>query len=440
MAENSQTGSKPPLRVVVVGMGVRSMIYSSVALTNPELLRIVGVVDVDPRRREYAKLTFGLEDSRCFSSVEDFVAVPKFADAVINGTMDRLHVSTSLPILRHGYDMLLEKPFAQNEEEAATLIRCVQETGRTVMVCHVLRYAPFYQRIKQVLNSGEIGHVINIHMAAQVNYFHESVSFVRGKYASAEICGSGMLLTKCSHDLDLMAWLMGDNRPQRISSVGSMYQFVPSHAPQGAGTHCINNCPVERECPYSARRLYIENPQRWADNVWYDSNCAPPDTDEAKEKLLSAPDNPYSRCVYRCETDIVDHQSVLLHFKDGATGTFSMTGGASVSARNIHIIGTRGELYGTFETGRFTISHIAPGAPSGRVMHMVDISASQEGCHHGGGDREVVMDFIAYLRGDPTSPGRTLLDDSVTGHRIVYLAEKSRLANGAIQEWPEDER
>ena len=112
-----------------------------------------------------------------------------------------------------------------------------------------------------------------------------------------------------------------------------------------------------------------------------------------------------------------------------------MTGGASVSARNIHIIGTRGEIYGTFESGRFTISHIAPGAPNGRVKHMVDISASQEGCHHGGGDREVMIDFIAYLRGEPTSPGKTLLQDSVTGHRIVFLAEKSRLAQGAVQDW-----
>ena len=169
--------------------------------------------------------------------------------------------------------------------------------------------------------------------------------------------------------------------------------------------------------------------------MWYDSNCAPPETDEQKEALLRQADNPYSRCVYRCETDIVDHQSVLLHFKDGATGTFSMTGGASVSARSIHIIGTKGELYGTFESGRFTISHIAPGAPAGRVQHMVDISASQEGCHHGGGDREVVLDFIAHLRGEPTSPSKTLLEDSVNGHRIVFLAEKSRLAQGAIQNW-----
>ncbi len=435
MTSEQQHNTKPPLRVIVVGMGVRSTIYSRVALTNPELLEIVGVVDVDEKRRDYARLTFGFDKSNCFSTVEELVAVPKFADAVINGTMDRLHVSTSLPLLRHGYDMLLEKPFAQNEEDARRLLDCARETGRTVMVCHVLRYAPYYQRLKKAMESGEIGKVINIRMSAQVNYFHESVSFVRGKYANAEICGSGMLLTKCSHDLDLMAWLMGDNIPRRIASVGSMFQFVPENAPQGAGTRCLTDCPVERDCPYSARRLYIESPQRWADNLWYDSNMRPPETDAEKEAALSSPENPYGACAYRCKTDIVDHQSVLIEYMDGATGTFSMTGGASISERRVHITGTRGEIYGTFETGRFTISTITPQAPEGRVRHVVDVTEAQEGRHHGGGDREVVLDFIAQMRGEPTSPGKTLLEDSVTGHRIVFLAEKSREAGGAMQDW-----
>ena len=115
MDSSDSSIEKPPLRVIVVGMGVRSMIYTRIALTNPELLEIVGVVDTDAKRREYARLTFGLAPQNCFSTVDELVAVPKFADAVINGTMDKLHVSTSLPLLRHGYDMLLEKPFRRQK-------------------------------------------------------------------------------------------------------------------------------------------------------------------------------------------------------------------------------------------------------------------------------------------------------------------------------------
>ena len=186
--------SSRPIRIIIVGMGVRSMIYAREALAHPDLFQIVGVVDVNPERVQTARKTFGIPEEHCFSSVAELVAVPKFADGVINGTMDQQHVPTSLPLLRHGYDILLEKPFAVNMYEAEQLLTCEHVTDRHIMVCHVLRYAPFYRRIREILTAGEIGRVVDIRMAEQVSYFHESVSYVRGKYASPEICGSGMLL------------------------------------------------------------------------------------------------------------------------------------------------------------------------------------------------------------------------------------------------------
>ena len=434
MSTDAQEPAVSPISVVIVGMGGRASIYSAVALTNPELLNVVGVVDVNPERTRQAQLMFDLPDEHCFSTVEELVAVPRFADAAINCTMDRLHVETSLPLLRHGYDLLLEKPYALNDEEGQLIINCARETGRKVMVCHVLRYTPFYRSLRRVIALGTIGDVINIHMVNQVGYQHESVSFVRGKYAREEICGSGMLLSKCSHDLDIMSWLMGDNIPVTISSVGSVLQFKEEKAPEGAGTHCLNDCPLERECIYSARRLYIENPMRWANNVWHDTHSSP-ETDEEKEEILRWPGNPFSRCVYRCNINIVDHQSVLIHFRDGATGTFSMNGGATMPRRIIHVTGTRGEIHGDFERERFHVRLIDPEAPGGYTERTLDMSDFQQGDAHGGGDRSIVLDFIALLRGERTSPGCPTLEDSIVGHRMVFLAEKSRLADGAVQQF-----
>ena len=432
MSTEAQEPAASPISVVIVGMGGRASIYSAVALTNPELLNVVGVVDINPERTRQAQLMFDLPDEHCFTTVEELVAMPKFADAAINCTMDRLHVETSLPLLRHGYDLLLEKPYALNDEEGKLIIECARETGRKVMVCHVLRYTPFYRSLRRVIALGTIGDVINIHMVNQVGYQHESVSFVRGKYAREEICGSGMLLSKCSHDLDIMSWLMGDNIPVTISSVGSVLQFKEEKAPEGAGTHCLNNCPLERDCIYSARRLYIENPMRWANNVWHDTHSNP-ETDEEKEAILSWPDNPFSRCVYRCNINIVDHQSVLIHFRDGATGTFSMNGGATMPRRIIHVTGTRGEIHGDFERERFHVRLIDPVAPGGYTERTLDMSDFQQGDAHGGGDRSIVLDFVALLRGERTSPGCPTLEDSIVGHRMVFLAEQSRLAGGAVQ-------
>lgn len=421
-----------PIQVVVVGMGARAEIYTQEALKHPDLLQVVGVADPSSERVRMARERFSIPEGHCFSSAEALAAHPKFADAVINGTMDRQHVPTSLPLLRRGYDILLEKPFAVNQEEADELLRCVHETNRRVMVCHVLRYAPFYRRIKEAITSGEIGKIINIQMAEQVSYFHESVSYVRGKYASPDLCGSGMLLSKCSHDLDMMAWLMSGIKPAGVSSIGSVFQFKPEMAPPAAGTHCFLDCPIERECAYSARRLYIEHPQRWANNIWHDCGCdGCPEAERIR--ILSERDNPYSRCVYRCGLQIVDHQSVLVCFADGAAGTLSMNGGAAASGRHIHITGTKGEIIGTFEEQRFTISRIAPEADGGKTSQVVDVSADQQGNAHGGGDQAIVRDFIALLTGAQPSLCCTTLDDSMIGHQFVFLAEESRKRGGEFQ-------
>ena len=138
-----------PIRIIVVGMGDRATIYSRESLVYPDLFQIVGVVDINPERLRKARETFGISEEHCFTSVESLTSVPKFADAVINGTMDQQHVPTSLPLLKCGYDILLEKPFALNQEEADQLLQCARENGRQIMVCHVLRYSPFYRRISR---------------------------------------------------------------------------------------------------------------------------------------------------------------------------------------------------------------------------------------------------------------------------------------------------
>ena len=420
-------------KMIIVGMGERAMIYAKEALAHPELFRIVGVVDVRPERVDLAKRTFDIPEENCFSSVEEMVKRPKFADAVINGTMDQQHVETSIPVLKAGYDLLLEKPFAVNQEEADRLLSCAHEAGRKVMICHVLRYAPFYKEMKTLLSNGEIGTVLSIQMAEHVSYFHQSVSYVRGKYASPKLCGSGMLLSKCSHDLDIMAWMLNGIQPEKVSSIGTVSQFKEDMAPEGAGTHCLLDCPVERECIFSAKRLYLENPQRWANNIWHECGCVGI-AEEEKEQVLRKPDNPYSQCVYLRNLQIVDHQSMMVSFANGALGTFSMVGGSSASGRRIHITGTKGEIYGTFEDQRFTVSLIDPREAGGKKEYVVDVSSAQKGNAHGGGDQAIVRDFISILNNEKPSLCCTTLDDSMIGHQLVFMAEKSRERGGAWME------
>ena len=168
--------TQKPIKVILLGAGNRANVYSTVSLEDPDLFQVVGIVDPDPVRTEFMRERYSVAHENCFTSVEDLVKREKFADAVINGTMDAIHVETSIPVLEHGYDLLLEKPFAVNAEQVEELTKVAHRCGRKVYICHVLRYTPFYAAIKKHIMNGDIGKIVSIEMCEHVNYHHMVVS------------------------------------------------------------------------------------------------------------------------------------------------------------------------------------------------------------------------------------------------------------------------
>ncbi|MBQ6019387.1 MAG: Gfo/Idh/MocA family oxidoreductase [Clostridia bacterium] len=422
--------SEHPVTAVIVGCGHRAVIYADYALEHPEELKIVGVADPNRERCLMAAKRYGFSVDRCYDSAEALARVPRFADAVINGTMDHQHVETSIPLLHLGYDILLEKPFAVNASEMRELDLAVKKTGRRVMICHVLRYARFYQEIKRRIVAGEIGDIINIQQAEHVSFHHLSTSYVRGKWANSEKCRTTMLLAKSCHDLDIMMWMMNPVRPKKVSSVGSRMMFRPENAPEGAGTRCTRDCPLVDVCLYSSKRLYLEHPDKWIVYVWADLEHLEHPTDEDRIDSFRN-GNPYDRCIFKCDNNVVDHQSVLIEFEGGATGTFNMVGGSAQSMRTIHVIGTKGEIWGEFESGDLHISCCDPDEPELYRHEKVDLS---EGGGHGGGDEAIVEDFIRYVRTGEQSLSCTAIENSIAGHLTVFLADDSREHGGEIKE------
>jgi len=95
-----------------------------------------------------------------------------------------------------------------------------------------------------------------------------AVAFVRGKWNNKEACASSMLMAKCCHDLDFIMWMKSGIPPKRVASFGSLSQFTPHKAPKGARTRCLLDCKIEEQCIYSARKHYLNHPERWAMYVW----------------------------------------------------------------------------------------------------------------------------------------------------------------------------
>lgn len=421
---------KKPLTAIIVGGGHRSLTYASLAQTDPDELSIVGVAEPDEFRRKSIAEKFGINPEYVFRTAEELAGVPKFADAVINGTMDHQHVATTLPLLEKGYDILLEKPFAVNEEEMRSLINCSRRFHNKIMVCFVLRYSPFYRKIKDLILDGKIGKVINIQTTENVSYHHMTTSHVRGKWKNSDECHTSMLLAKCCHDVDIMMWLMGDDTPVKVSSMGSLMQFRPENAPAGAGTQCIVDCPLCDTCLYSAKRIYLDHPDRWSFYVWDKLEGKENADISAKTELLKT--SPYGRCVYKCNNNVVDHQSLVVSFESGATGTHNMTGGASTGQRTIRITGTLGEISGTLETGKLTMLQIDP-SPEHEYKRS-DFDCSEGNDSHGGGDFLLVRDFIRYVRDGDPSVSCTSIEDSVKGHLTIFKADESMSDGGAVKE------
>lgn len=425
-----------PITAIIVGAGHRSFVYSELAKTNPEMLKIVGVADPNPIRRKKAMDYFGFKEDMCFENAEELAKKGKLADTVINGTMDEQHLETAVPLLDAGYDMLLEKPFAPNEEEMRQIVNCAKKNNSKVMICHVLRYTPFYYAIKERIVNGEIGDIINIQTTEHVSYHHLSTSYIRGKWANSDKCHTSMLLAKCCHDLDIIMWMMSETKPKQISSFGGKFQFKPENAPKEAGTICMKDCPLVDTCVYSTKRLYIDHPDRWAFYVWDALEGKKNVTIEDKIALMKS-DNPYARCIYKCDNNVVDHQSVLINFESGATGTHNMVGGSAEPRREIHIIGTKGEIFGNFEESKFTVLKIDPSPDAHNEecdVEEVDLRVTGDmvGAYggHGGGDERLAADFVKFIRGEKPSLACTSIFDSVAGHLSVYLADKSRENGG----------
>ena len=427
---------KRPLTAVIVGAGHRSLNYAEYARSNPDRLQITGVADPNPlRRREVAEM-FQFGEDRCWNSAEDLAAAGKVADAVINGTMDTQHVPTTLPLLAAGYDVLLEKPFAVSPAEVSTLREAVRKYKRKVMICHVLRYAPFYVEIKKLLAANKIGEIVNIQTVEHVSYHHIASCFVRGKWHRHEICGSSMLMSKCCHDLDLIMWMLSGIKPLKVGSFGGLHYFSRDKAPAGAGEYCLLDCPIEKDCLYSARKHYLDHPDRWSFYVWAGIEHIKNPTLKDKEDYLCRNGNTYGKCVWKCDNNVVDRQSVMIEFANGATATHNMVGGTSRPMRQIHVIGTSGEIQGIMDESKFKIRHIDPRPGCEYSEEVVDlkIGGDMNGAFgsHGGGDQRLVADFVEALSGGNPSISCTDIEDSVNGHLTGFAADLAMHENRIV--------
>lgn len=414
------------IKTVLVGCGDRTCVYAEEGVRNLGLMEIVAAVDPDEVRLAYVQERFGVKPEMCFRSQKPLLEKGKIGDCVINGTMDQLHMETAVPFLKQGYHMLLEKPIVNNRKDLLELYRISRENGCKLMTCHVLRYAPFYRKIKELILQGELGEIVNIRTDERVGVFHSSVSFIRGKWNRESECGSSLLLAKCCHDIDLLCWLNDASKPKEVYSQGGRNFIVSEKAPEGAGTRCLVDCPeeVRKKCIYDVQSMYLDNCML----PWYPWQCTGKNWQDVtmEEKVDSLKTyNPHGVCAYKAGGDLVDHQNVSVKFENGSTAIHSLILGCMKAGRSVFISGTLGEIEGNVESGIFSLRKYDKKTSTylEESYNFNDIRGETGG--HFGGDRGLVSDFCGILLGQQPSVSYTSIENSVTGHLLVYAADES---------------
>ncbi|HEX8684010.1 MAG TPA: Gfo/Idh/MocA family oxidoreductase [Ardenticatenaceae bacterium] len=408
-----------PTTAIMIGAGNRGYYaYGPYALEHPTELRFVAVAEANPERRARFAAAHHIPPEHQFASWESLLANGQIADTCFIMTQDQHHYAPALAALDLGYDVLLEKPMSPHLEENVALVQAAERSGRLLQVCHVLRYAPFFATLHEILASGRLGEIVTVEHRENVVYWHMAHSYVRGNWRSAAL-SSPMILAKCCHDLDILQWNLG-GRARRLHSFGSLIHFRPEQMPPGATLRCTDGCPAGPICPFDARRLYLD-PQRLGQ--WPLLAISDEQTPEALRHALET--GPYGRCVYRCDNDVVDHQTVNIEWDNGATVLLAMHGHAHEEGRTMRYDGTRATLRGSFLKSRTEIEihdHL-----TGRT-EMVPIPPAHTG--HGGGDFGVVRAFLRAVRGH--EPALTTAREALESHLLAFAAEASRLTGAVV--------
>jgi predicted dehydrogenase len=398
-----------PITVITLGAGARGNVYGNYAASHPDEMDVVGVAEPIPLRNERYAQKHNISTENRFVTWEHVFQRPKFADAVLITTPDHLHYGPCMAALKAGYDVLLEKPISPSEKECRDILSLSQKTGRIVAVCHVLRYAPYFEKLREMMQSGAIGEIISIQHIEPIEHIHMSHSYVRGNWHDRHAT-TPIILAKSCHDLDILRWLVG--KPcKKIVAMGGLKWFRKENAPAGSTPRCMDGCAAESTCPYSAMKIY------YRERGWLYVFDMPEDKEKHGEHILEKlRTTNYGRCVYHMDNNQEDHYIASMEFEGGITAAFSMEAFTSYSGRRTRVMGSMGDIVGDMNT--FTLTDFRT-----KKSTVIDNSS---GDGHGGGDWRLLRNWLQAVGQRKPKLLSSTIEASIESHIMGFKAEKSR--------------
>ena len=391
-----------PFRCAVVGLGNRGRALARL-VAGLAGVEVAWLVDTAPDRIAQVQTEIDCPEARTGT---DFVAAlsDPSVDAVFITLPDHLHRVAAEQAFRAGKHVFLEKPIATTPADGKAILAAWKASGRILQIGHVLRWAPFYQAVRNVIRQDRLGPIRVISLSEQLSVVH-GASFLRRWHADSGQSG-GLIVHKSCHDLDLACWLL-DTRPRLVGSLGGSNTFH-----KAAPAPFCSQCSVRSECPY-------------VDTGLHENRTAAERADPSAHGL--------DRCVFRLDDSIVDNQVVSFEMENGTRGTYYLAmQGPIRSERRITLVGDSARLDGIFEDGRFTVTYTDP-----ERERLVWSAKGRKLGGHGGGDIPAITSFFNACVGRAPPPIKNV-QDALAGLVFAASAERSRISRQMVALGDED--
>lgn len=146
------------LRVAIIGQGrsgknIHGAFFRSEA---NEKFEVVAVVDMDADRRQKALSLY--EGCQVYADYTELFG-RKDIDLVVNSTFSDMHYPISIDLMKHGFNVLVEKPMARTRYECDDMIKTAKDNGVVLAVFQQSFYAPYYVFAKELMESGKLGDI-----------------------------------------------------------------------------------------------------------------------------------------------------------------------------------------------------------------------------------------------------------------------------------------
>lgn len=229
-----------------IGCGEVTEIKSGPAFSEVDGSSVVAVMSrTEERARTYA-VKHGVP--KWYTDAQELIDDPD-VNAVYVATPPSSHATFAIMAMKAGKPVYVEKPLASTYEDCARVNRVSEETEVPCFVAYYRRYLPYFQKVKDIVNSGQIGKVVNVHVRFAVPPREEDQTGKLPWRLQPDIAGGGYFYDLAPHQLDILQDIFGviieargicANRGglyQAEDSVSACFQF--ENGLPGSGSWCF---------------------------------------------------------------------------------------------------------------------------------------------------------------------------------------------------------